>query len=162
MAGFMRRTIQGNAWTPPLSTMKRRGAGGGSWVDIQNVYYRSADGNSWVRVWAAYKNVTGSITPAAANGSASGSAVSGRVVSNGVTAQGADGNGNYTYVWSVSNVTAGSTVTIATPNSSATTFSSVVNGNDGNVTFTANCTISDGQSSVVVSVPGRLSYANRN
>jgi len=127
-------------------------------VACQNGYRRQ--GGTWVRFW--FNNVTGTISPSAANGSASGTAVSGRVVSNSVTAQGANGSGNYTYVWSVSNVTAGSTVTIATPNSASTTFSSVVNGNDGNVTFTANCTISDGQSSVVVSVPGRLSYANRN
>ena len=127
-------------------------------VACQNGYRRQ--GGTWVRFW--FNNVTGTISPSAANGAASGTATSGSVTTNAVTAQGANGSGNYTYAWSVSGVSSGANPTINTPNSATTTFSRLVNGNDGNVTFTANCTISDGQSSVVVSVPGRLSYANRN
>ncbi|MBB5357541.1 hypothetical protein HDE76_000723 [Rhodanobacter sp. ANJX3] len=152
---FARRS--GGDWATP-GTCKRYT--NGAWADVANIYRRQ--GGGWVLAWKAYKNVTGTITPAAANGSASGAPISGNVVTIPVTAQGANGNGSYTYAWSVSNVSSGAAPNIATPNSASTTFSRVVNGNDGNVTFTANCTISDGQSSVVVSVPGRLSYANRN
>jgi len=154
---FARRS--GGGWAAP-STVKRMS--GGAWADVQNIYRRT--GGTWVLAWKKYTPVSGTITPGQANGSlTSASGASGVPVSNTVTAQGANGNGSYTYNWRIGSVSDGGALpNISNANAQAVTISRIVTNNTGTINGTLICTISDGTSAVDVSVPYNLSYSNRN
>lgn len=130
---------------------------GGAWHQAQNIYRRS--GGGWVNVWVNYTPVSGYASPTSIAGGAQGAPASGNVTSNFTAAYGQNGNGNYTYTWSIASVSNGVAPTISSPNGQATAISRVVTAAIGAVTGLLACTISDGRSSFVVYVNYTLSYS---
>ena len=151
----MLKIRSGGGWRDPVQGQARKT--GGIQTKIGNIYRRQ--GGAWVLAFAAYTPVSGSASPTSISGGAQGVPNSGNVTSNATAAYGANGNGSYSYTWSIVSVSNGVAPTITSPNGQSTTISRVVTAAVGAITGVLACTISDGQSSFVVYVNYTLSYS---
>jgi hypothetical protein len=145
--------------------MKRRGAGGGAWADIQNVYRRSLDGLSWVPVWSAYTPLSIS-GPSTASGHYScvgtiqtcpTNAVAQAVLDGTIVVSG--GSGAISVIWSK---VSGTNCVVNSANSANTSFGVPVGRTGVPVTAVYRLSVSDGTSNAaaLVNVTGVYDFGN--